>query len=370
MIKSLEGGRGLAALIVAMYHLAIGKEYFSVIRNGYIFVDLFFVLSGFVISAAYLNRLHSNDDLRSFVIRRFGRLFPLLIFSTLFYLLMANMIVFAKKLAAAHGYAALLHNPGALEYLLPTAGELLATVTMTHGMGLFDDLILNTPSWSISTEFYTYLLFAGLCLLLPKKARIPGFALLVIAGFLISIWASVTVHNCLEQKGCMSLTYDFGYIRTVHAFFLGALTYLVSKRIRSGFHWWQAGAFLAMLLLFAFVDAVPALGFAFPLTFAALILSVHADRGWLARILQWRPFQILGERSYSVYLLHMPLVLFFENLAKRVDGPLAAGLVLVVYLGAVITLSGWTYRFIEDPFRARFNRLAAGPEMSVKPASW
>lgn len=360
MIKSLEGARGLAALIVALYHLKIGANYFSAIRNGYLFVDLFFVLSGFVICASYWHKLSTVGDFRSFIIRRFGRLFPLLIFSTAFFVLVANAIVFAKRLLFANGYANVLNNPGALEYSIPGAAEIFSTLTFTHGMGVFDDLILNTPSWSISTEFYTYLLFAALCLLLNGRMRLAAFCVLSVIGFLVSVGASVNMHDCLSQGGCLSLTYDFGFARTIYSFFLGAFAYHASRVVRFNPNILQLTGVAVLTVLLSLVDAFPAVAFALPITFALLILSVHSDTGWLADIFNTDPFQVLGQRSYSIYLMHMPLILFFENIAKRVDGGFSSAIVLLIYAAVLVLVSGWTYRFIEDPFRAMFNRIASG----------
>jgi peptidoglycan/LPS O-acetylase OafA/YrhL len=360
MIKSLEGGRGIAALIVALYHLKIGADYFSVIRNGYLFVDLFFVLSGFVICAAYSNRLSSASDLQSFLIRRIGRLLPLLLFSTVVYVLAANAIVLAKRIALSNGYGSLLHSPGSLEYLVPSAAEFFSTATMTHGMGVFDRLILNTPSWSISTEFYTYFLFAILCVFLAGRVRLMAFALISAIGFTVSVIASIFLHDCLGQGGCMSLTYDFGFTRTVFAFFLGTLTYHASRAMRLHVNALQVTGAVALALVFSLVDAHPALAFSFPVIFALLILSLSGDNGWLAGVLTRKPFQVLGERSYSIYLMHMPLILVFENIAKRADGVPAGVAVLVIYATVLVVVSGWTYRFIEDPFRTLFNRIASG----------
>jgi peptidoglycan/LPS O-acetylase OafA/YrhL len=359
MIKSLEGGRGLAALIVALYHLKIGADYFSVIRNGYLFVDLFFVLSGFVICSAYSNRMASTEDFRSFLIRRIGRLLPLLIFTTIFYLVAANTIVLAKQIAVSSGHAGFLHNPGALEYIIPSASEIVSVITMTHGMGLFDRLILNTPSWSISTEFYTYILFAGICLLFTRRSRLVAFAALSIIGFAISVAASTMIHHCLPEGGCLSLTYDFGYARTVFSFFLGALIFHASRIMRVHPNRLQVVGLIALAIAFSLNDAVPAVAFAFPFLFAVLILALHKDTGWLSVVLKYRPFQMLGERSYSIYLMHMPLVLIFENLAKRANGIVSSSLVLLAFAAVLIIVSGWTYRFIEDPFRSMFNRYAS-----------
>lgn len=371
MIKSLEGGRGLAALIVALYHLKIGTADWSVLRNGYLFVDLFFVLSGFVICAAYAQRMATGDDFRAFVIRRTGRLLPLLLFSTLFFIVVQNGIVLAKRVAAAAGYGAALASPGALDFVMPDPLQLLAVATFTHGMGLFDDLILNTPSWSISTEFFTYLLFAVVCLLVSARARLVIFALLSLSGLAISTWASITIHQCLVEGGCLSLTYDFGFPRSVFSFFLGALCWhycrtgtantALSTRLPEPVLT-LVGTVLLIVLL-ALVDRQPAWAFAFPFVFALLISGVCTDRGWLATALKTRPLQILGERSYSIYLLHMPLVMVFENFARRVESPALRLVVLLGFVATLLVLSGWTYRFVEQPFRALFNRLASRAAM-------
>lgn len=376
MIQSLEGLRGIAALIVALYHLKIGTEYVSVLKNGYLFVDLFFVLSGFVICAAYFSKMNTLQDFKPFVIRRFGRLFPLLVFSTLLFVLLANLIVFAKKLAVALGYGGFLNNPDALTYLIPSAAEIATTLTLTHSLGVFDELILNTPSWSISTEFYTYLLFAAVCLFFPARKRLPVFGVLTVFGMAVTVWASVTVHGCLEKGGCMGVTYDYGFLRCIYSFFLGALTYHLSRTLVLPRAVLQTAGLVALALCFGLLATLPAIAFVFPFVFALLILSLASDQGTLAQVLKWHPFQILGQRSYSIYMLHMPLVLIFENIAKRVDGIAASGAVLIAYVGILLVLSGWSYRFIEDPFRIRFNRLAskkktlpAGPmaAMEVKP---
>lgn len=360
MIRSFEGIRGMAALLVALYHLNIGTAHIPVIRHGYLFVDLFFVLSGFIMAAAYETKLSTGSELRPFLIRRIGRLYPLFIFSTIVFVLAANAIVLAKKIAFENGYASLLNNPNSLDYVIPTVAEVLATVTMTHSMGLFDRLILNTPTWSISVEFYTYFLFAALCLLLKQKARMIAFVILSIAGLTISVWASTTIHDCLQIKGCLSITNDFGFVRCVHAFCLGALAYHANRLARPYSTVLQVAAVSVLALLFLALDTAPGLAFLFPVVFTILILSICGDSGLLARLFQMKPFQMLGERSYSIYLMHMPLVLFFENAAKRATGVLPNTLILVLFMAALIIVSGWTYRFIENPFRKMFNGIADG----------
>ncbi|MDO8300791.1 acyltransferase, partial [Lacisediminimonas sp.] len=232
---------------------------------------------------------------------------------------------------------------------------------------LFHDLILNTPSWSISTEVFTYLLFAAICLFAKGRARLLVFAFLSMAALAISVWASVTFNQSLVKVGCLSLTYDFGFPRSVFSFFLGALCWHCCRA-------WQPDraastrlpasmlALLGAALLVAgltLVDRQPAWAFAFPFAFALLVSGVSTDQGWLADALKTRPLQILGERSYSIYLLHMPLVMIFGNIAHRVESPSLRLAVLLSYVATLLILSGWTYRFVEQPFRTKFNRLAS-----------
>lgn len=361
MIKSLEGMRGLAALIVALYHLGIGVEFVPFIRNGYLFVDLFFVLSGFIMCAAYADHLSKLDDLRIFLVRRIGRLLPLLVFSTVAYLAIANAIVLAKRVLLARGDSELIQNPDALAWIVPQFSEIITTLTFTHSLGVFDRLILNTPSWSISVEFYAYVLFAVLCLFLSAGARLYAFAIAAIIAFAITIWASVTVHDCLVRQGCMSLTYDFGFARAVCSFFIGALTWYASRHSslsRIDARWWQRITLVMLAFVFYFVDRSPLLAFTLPFLFAILILACCEDRGPMAVAMRPKPLQYLGLWSYSIYLMHMPLLLVFGNLADRSQSVWGSFAIALSFVALLLAISALTYRYIEEPARAWFNRIS------------
>lgn len=358
MIKSFEGGRGLAALFVALFHLGVGAAYIPPIRNGYLFVDLFFVLSGFLIFTAYSGRLGDGPAIRSFLIRRFGRLFPLLIFATVAYVGLQNLIIFTKSLAIAHGYASFFKAPGLLVYQIPTVAEIVSTLTLTHSLGLFDKLILNYASWSISTEFYAYLLFAALCFLLKGRTRIIAFAIISLAGFLVTAWASVVVHQCLQVGRCFDVSYDFGFTRCISSFLLGALTCHFGRSFQFDANRLQLVALTLMAALFLLVDAYPLVAFGFSITCSLFILSISRDTGFLSRLLSRRPFQVLGERSYSIYMMHpvvlLPLISYLNHIKSFGMG----ALLMLAYVAVLVLVSGWTYRFIENPFRLFFNRLA------------
>ena len=358
MIRSFEGGRGIAALLVALFHLGIGTAYISPIRNGYLFVDLFFVLSGFLIFTAYSGKLQSSRAIRPFLIRRFGRLFPLLVFVTIAYVGLQNLIVFAKSQVIAQGYTSFFKAPELLIYKIPTAAEIISTLTLTHSLGLFDKLILNYASWSISTEFYAYVLFAALCFLLKGRSRIIAFAIISLAGFLLTIWASVVVHQCLQVGNCFDVSYDFGFARCISSFLLGALTCHFSRFLQFDTTRLQFVALVMMAAIFSMVDAYPFLAFGFSGICSVLILSISRDTGFLPSLLNKKLFQVLGERSYSIYMMHPVILLPLISYRDHIKGFMMNTLVMLAYMAVLVVVAGWTYRFVENPFRLWFNRLA------------
>jgi peptidoglycan/LPS O-acetylase OafA/YrhL len=100
------------------------------------------------------------------------------------------------------------------------------------------------------------------------------------------------------------------------------------------------------------------LALAFPLAFALLILSLSSDRGFAAQALKSRAAQMLGQRSYSLYLMHPVLLQLFGHSIGHLSGPGKGLTVLAIYAATLIVISGLTYRFIEQPFRDIFNRFA------------
>lgn len=365
MIKSFEGARGVAALLVALFHLKLFAAQIAPIRNGYMLVDLFFVMSGFLMCWLYREKLGHADAMLPFLVRRFGRLFPLLVFATAAFVLALNMKNLLRNLAVASGRMTG-SEAGMMAYHWPTPGEAAATLSMTHGMGLFDYLILNPVSWSISVEFYAYVLFAILCLVFPARLRVLVFLLLALAGALLVAWIGIVRRNCLGEGACLDVTYDFGYVRCIASFMLGAvMVYLRAWLDRRGGNLVRvvdsSALQLALLMLLlagmSLIDVLPALGFAFPPVFAVLILSLCRDRGALSLALATRPFQVLGERSYSIYMLHPVLLLLMEPLLRRIGGPASSLAVLVIYVLLLVWVSGLTLAWIEQPCRDWFNAL-------------
>jgi peptidoglycan/LPS O-acetylase OafA/YrhL len=164
--RVLDGWRGIAALLVAIFHLNIASAIYSLdfIRNAYLFVDFFFVLSGFVITHSCAERLGTPEGVGMFALRRLGRLWPLHIV-----VLLAMVIVeSARAISAARG--ASFYNP-------PFAGatslhSILTNLVFGQSFGIEQQLTWNPPSWSICAEFWTYLIFAAALLIGATWRRI------------------------------------------------------------------------------------------------------------------------------------------------------------------------------------------------------
>lgn len=366
--RALDGWRGICALLVAAHHLDVpGILYWQpLVRNAWLFVDFFFVLSGFVIAHAYGSDLARPGDVRSFVLRRFGRLWPL----------HAVMLIALIALEGVHLVIAHWH-PIAGERAAFTADRsplaILANLFLVQAFGLFPYETWNGPAWSISTEFYTYLVFAAVCFFLPaRRARLAVQVVLMVGG--LAILAAFSDYGMRE-------TFGWPIFRCLYGFFAGTLVYAL----------WESGAarglggttaeLAVLVLVAAFITFVPgyrALEYLATPVFAVAVLVFAAGDGAISRLLEMRPAAALGRWSYSIYMVHtLMLALLFsalhagQILAHRLwlrgldDGRTiidlgfkhyASGLMLA-YLAAVIVFSALTYRIIELPGQALFARL-------------
>jgi peptidoglycan/LPS O-acetylase OafA/YrhL len=367
--RALDGWRGICAVLVAAHHLEARGFFYSqpLVRNAWLFVDFFFVLSGFVIAHAYGEKLSQAQDVKAFMIRRFGRLWPL--HATI---LAAFVVVEVVRFAIAHW------DPTAADGIaFAPERSVLAVFTnlfLVQSLALYNYETWNGPSWSISTEFFTYLVFALVCLAAPRqRMRLAVSLALAIGGALLLARYS---HYGMRE------TFHWGIVRCVYGFFLGTLTYEAWRRgaanaIAGTF---AEGVALALVVLFiAIVPGHAALEYLATPLFCVAVLIFAGDNGWFSRALKLRPAAALGRWSYSIYMVHtLVLVLLFSALRvgdilfaqhwlsqgsrARLELGTANDLFFVVYIGATVGLAALTWRYIEQPgqrYFASFRR--AGP---------
>ena len=339
--EALDSWRGICALIVAAFHFPImglikGQP---VVEHAYLFVDFFFVLSGFVIGWGSERKLQRPYEVWPFVLKRFGRIWPLHV----------------ALLALFVGVSVVRGDLGADgQHSIPS---IFTNLTMIHGLGVHDQLTWNDPSWSISVEFLLYLLFAALSLTPHRTAIYLG----LIAGSLaiLVFWA---------PQG-MASTFDFGIYRGMAGFFTGVLIARLPVRDHG------RAAELVVTAGVAFFVTTGALQFLAPLVFGLAVAIFAGSTGAIAKGLSTKIPAKLGEWSYSIYMTHTVFVAIIWAVGPRLGlgrngphltaDPLVELAIFAAYIAAVIGVSVVSYTFFEAPVRDWFNRLAKGKRIAA-----
>lgn len=356
-LGGLESLRGLAALDVALFHVAFTNPTWGwgVVRNGYLLVDLFFVLSGFVMSHAYLGRLTTGQQVKEYLWLRLGRVYPLHLLT-----LAVFVAIEATRWVAERGGQALATPAFSTNGL----GALLANMLMVHAHGVTKALTFNGPSWSIAAELWAYLAFA----VFAVQVRAPRTRLTLAAAISLGLYVAMRVFHPAN----IDLTFDFGVVRCLAGFFLGIVTFEVTRRIGAGSEAVCVGAGVVLVALLA-TSTDGSLDYAVPSASAVLIGAVALTRGGrFGRLLELKPLVWLGKVSFSVYMVHTAVLRVVSAVLKKAahgeqnsDGLLVVaptwGVVgVLVYVIVLLATSGLMYRFVEDPAR-RWAKQMLGP---------
>lgn len=342
-------------------------------RGSWLFVDFFFVLSGFVIAHAYAGKLSTRRDLFAFVIRRFGRLWPLH-FALLMFVLGAALIKFAARGMGAD--IEITSNANNTPYSFVT------NLLFLHSFGLHDTVTWNTPSWSIGAEFLTNLMF-GVAFLLAPWGRIPvALALAAVGAVDLLVFSEKNIDTSAQ----------FGLFRCMYGFFIGYVIYRIAvaegmpslrgHRAASVFEF----ACLIAIALFVALASGSRWQMLAPFVFAVAIWVFAAEQGIVSRLLKTPAIAIIGLLSYSIYMTHQIIIAMVNNgvqigarlISKNAVGsweadffanPWWMDLVVVVFIAAMIAAAWCTYNLIEVPWRRRFNKIASGisPKREIVP---
>lgn len=342
--KALDSWRGICALAVVFFHFPIAGSVraFPLFAHGYLFVDFFFVLSGFVIATAWEGRLTHVEQTWRFLVRRFGRLWPL------------HVSILAAFVGVSLAEGDLNHDER------HSVAAIATNLLLVHGLGMHGDLTWNGPSWSISVEAMLYVLFALLALF---RWRVWVYAGLIVVG--------LGVLTAFAPNG-MASTFDYGVFRGFAGFFTGALlTRAPAARLGSG-------AELLVILMagtFVWLNQMTILA---PAIFGSVVYVFAHANGSISKVLEALVFRKLGEWSYSTYMIHAAVVAVIWKLAPGIGlteggGMLHSpsdqltGLVAVAYVLTVVGLSAVSYALIEQPGRNLFNSWA--PARDLKSAA-
>jgi len=358
-IRILTSLRYVAAIWVVFFHWTAffpesALASFPLVRSGFLGVDFFFVLSGFVLCHVYLARQEAGKlDYWNFVSRRVARIYPMHLLSLL------GMVALGL---AAHRLQLRFNGPwDAAEFLALPSGELprefLAHVLMIHAWGASDGMHFNAPSWSISAEWFVYLTFPLLTALLGPGARRP-LATLVITAVAVAAYAvlsTAAAHDVFE------MTWNIGVLRIIPGFLLGIALYRFGTTWSAG----RKGALLGfqLSLVLAIVTAWAGAPHVFVvLSLGAMILfAADAERHGALKSLCGDFAVLLGEVSYSVYMIHYGLGLVLYGLLLKSAGGAGSttALGLILFGIALLTFLSWVaHRFFEIPSRTFLNARA------------
>ena len=356
-IRALTGLRGIAALYVVAFHylggLPFANPVTTLFAHGYLAVDLFLILSGFVMAlnyAAAFSADFSFSTYANFLWRRIARIYPLYIIMTIvsslfFYFGTYKLAPFEKSLTTV---------------IVLNAG-------MVQSWGLSSSL--DAPAWSISAEWAAYLLFPAILIPCLFKGKMTAMtvavfciACLVILCLIPRSWGFPvelgTTHNNDALLDHSEAWMALPLLRCLPEFALGVLAFRLSAASEKnrGFSYppaWVLLTFILVLLTLPRSDL--AVVFVFPLLIISLVLNIDIGN----RILSSDPLECLGRLSYSIYLVHS----LMSGLLTRVHSILENGgvshaqtIAAVVSIVAIVPCAYLTYRLVEIPGRRWLTR--------------
>lgn len=348
-IKSLTGVRGAAALIVAIHHF-IAKYYidnislnskgyipnyikFNFANHGYLMVELFFILSGFVLALSYNKKIKNEinrDIYKNFMIKRFNRIYPLYFFSTIIYFFVFNL--------------------DKLKHL-----EILLANFMFFELWLPKLYTLNNVSWSLCTEWFLYLLFPFL--LLKSDIFKNRIYLLVISAIIVFVLAPVLNTQKLYDSNVDFSIFELrmsngtgAFLRCLGSYLIGIAVYLIYAYKKNmvlflGKYWYLI---ISLIVIFYGIEKSDII---LDLLFGLLIISL-TQSNFLSKLFSSRILYFLGLISYSIYLNHMIFLRFLNfSFKKGIWQENEVNILLGFFIFIILTVfSSWaSYKYIEVP---------------------
>ncbi len=292
---ALDSLRGIAAVLVSFHHLQVASHFYhtTLVRNAYLAVELFFVLSGFVIAHAYSYKISGSRELASFAVKRVGRLWPLHVTLLLLFILAETAMW-----ALSNTFSIPLPRPPFSEDR--TLLGIPINFFMLNGIVDYEGAGWNAPSWSVSTELLAYLLFGLICAM-TLRAR------------------NYLIHASIMAAALFGIVFSVGpswVERCLLGFFLGAICWRFKGYWPGRFiNLQQISAVLIVAALLSLTDPVVQKAI-IPFAFAVLIITLSKQNGYLFKFLENRFLLYLGKISYSIYMVHFLLAFFVSNLIK------------------------------------------------------
>jgi len=334
--ETLDGLRGIAAIGIVIFHFFefITPDYKdSPLGHGYLAVDFFFLLSGFVIGYAYDGRMKTMG-VGGFFRNRLIRLHPMVIFGSVLGLLEYIFSPFNNGVHAS-GWGNIILSFICHLFLIP------ADLLQNRGGGIFP---LNTPAWSLSTEYIANIFYALVLIRLSKK-------LLLVFLAASAVWLVYVA----KTRGWLIMGWEIqfyfdGWARTAFSFTAGLTIYRFNLVIKNRIHVMVLLALLVGIFMFPHADNDWLRECLLVMVASPLLIALAAGTtttGWA------RSFCIFtGRLSYPLYMTHICIVWSFGNyfMEHKPAGVQLLAVVLVLLL-IIFSLAYMVMRFYDEPVR-------------------
>ncbi|MEO8570069.1 MAG: acyltransferase family protein [Chloroflexota bacterium] len=352
----IEGMRGLAVVVVVLYHAGLYGLLTAAVPGGFVGVDVFFVISGFLITGLLLREKERTGTitLLKFYARRGRRLLP------------AALIVLLVTFFAAMNLVAPLDRPNVG---LDGAAAALSIGNVRFAMAAGDYFsTLSAPSpflhfWSLAVEEQFYLVWPALILLVARGLHARRKVMIALVAIVaISFAANLFITDAAASWAFYSLPTRAWQLGLGALLAVGALQVARAPSLFiSGLGWLGLGAVAVSALTFDSTVAYPGMAAVLPSLGALALLASGTARRGPGRLLSIAPLRFLGKISYSLYLVHWPILVLAPFVLGRAPDPITvAGLV-----GLSVAFAYVCWAAIETPFRTRLPRLNLMPGRTV-----
>jgi peptidoglycan/LPS O-acetylase OafA/YrhL len=363
-LTNLTPLRGIAALWVVVFHFSeivakfVSTDRSLLLTKGYLMVDLFFIMSGFIICHVYQKSFHpgfATGNFRKFIVARFARIYPLHIVT-----LLLCILIFVPTF----GWDPLFDNPRAI----PT------NLLLIHSFGIHKSFNWNVPSWSISAEWWAYMVFPFLVIFLYLK---KGTAVVLLALFALMAYLSIMYwlprvnifDPALPHRQNLDVTFDYGFLRGLAGFISGMLVYRAYE-FRAIENFFRKDISALIFLMASIISMHYGWNDGFNIIFfIGVVYAFALNSGRLHDKCNSRVAQYLGKISYSIYLMQFfPMIPLWLGVKlpglvydiKNPNNPATTSFWIgvgycLIYICLVIGVSSLTYFTVEKPCRKWIN---------------
>lgn len=393
-LSNLTPLRGIAALITVIFHVdlflsngagaLVHPQDSLILTRMYLMVDFFFILSGFIMLHVYGKWFAdkvSASEFKRFTIARFARVYPLH-FATLVYMII---------LYSTFHWLGVPKNP-----ILEVENHPYSIVTnllLLQSMNLHHWFSWVHAAWSISTEWWMYMIFPFLVIPFSRLKSV-GQAVVALACFggyvsimfyfikLVTLPKELSFLGSGEAPftGSINVAFQYGFLRCLFGFVLGMMLYKGYQQAW-GKAWLANGYTLVIATLGLFLCAHFAVADACTVSFFPFILlSAAYGSPRINALFSTKPMQRLGDWSFSIYLVHQPLMITILSILAYlhpadpsaapagpppVPGVLMSWVICIAFIALTLFISYLTYRFWEVPARVTINKRFKPKEVSI-----